>query len=79
MFETTARVLALALNGVHYSRIVAAAHARQDEIKWLLEILVEKKLLEYDSSLYWITVDGIKFLEIHLQMEHILQAKRSLV
>jgi hypothetical protein len=53
---------------------------RHDEIRWLLEMLVNKRLLELDPSMtYWTTIDGVKFLEIQSNMERILQAQKSLV
>lgn len=49
-------------------------------MRWLLKVLVDKGLLELDSSAtYWTTMDGIKFLEIQFNMERILQAQKSLV
>jgi hypothetical protein len=80
-FETAARVLTLAMNGTSRTRI-ASLHpqVRQGEIAWLLSYLVEKKLLEVDSSeAYWTTVEGIKFLEIQFNMERILKATHTLV
>ena len=55
-------------------------HLRLDEIGWLLETLVDRNLLELDSSsTYWTTVDGVKFLEVQFNMERILQGQKSLV
>jgi hypothetical protein len=55
-------------------------HLSQDEIRWLLKSLVDKNLLELDSSAtYWTTVDGVKLLELQLHMERMLQARKSLV
>jgi hypothetical protein len=55
-------------------------HIRRDEMRWLLKMLVDKGLLELDSSAtYWATTDGIKFLEIQFNMERILQTQKSLV
>lgn len=81
VFETSAKVLSAATNGASYARIVALhQHLRQDEIMWLLKMLVDKNLLELDSSAtYWTTVSGVKFLEIQFHMERILQAQKSLV
>jgi predicted transcriptional regulator len=59
---------------------MALQHLSQDEIRRLLKSLVDKNLLELDSSAtYWITVDGINLLEIQFQMERMLQAQKSLV
>jgi hypothetical protein len=79
--EASAKVLALAANGVSYTRIVGI-HQRpeQDEIKWLLNMLVDKRLLEVDSSSrYWTTAEGTKVLEIQFHLERILQVQKSLV
>jgi len=55
-------------------------HLRLDEIRWLLKTLVDRNLLELDSSsTYWTTVDGVKFLEVQFNMERILQGQKSLV
>lgn len=55
-------------------------HLRHDEIVWLLKTLVDRNLLELDSSsTYWTTVDGVKFLEVQFNMERILQGQKSLV
>jgi predicted transcriptional regulator len=81
VFLASAKILSAAVEGVSYTRIVSASgQLRHDEMKWLLEVLIEKRLLELDSSMaYWTTVDGIKFLEIQSNMERILQAQKSLV
>ena len=81
VIEASARVLALAANGESHTRIMAVhQHLRQDEIRWLLKMLVEKSLLEVDSSsTYWTTVDGSKFLELQFHLERILQEQNSLV
>ena len=80
-FATAARVLALAMGGASRTRIVSLQpQIRQGDIAWLLGYLVEKKLLEIDSSgAYWTTVEGVKFLEIQFQMERILKAVSPLV
>jgi predicted transcriptional regulator len=81
VFVESAKILSLAANGASHSRLVSASHLlKHDEIRWLLKMLVDKRLLEVDSqSNYWITVDGAKFLEIQFNMERILQAQKSLV
>lgn len=81
VFETSARILSLATSGASHTRIMAVhQHLRQDEVRWLLKMLVEKNLLEIDSSeAYWTTVSGVKFLEIQFHMERMLQAQKSLV
>jgi len=53
---------------------------RQDETRMLLKMLIDRNLLELDSSgVYWTTVEGTKFLELQFHMERILQAQKSLV
>ena len=81
VIEASAKVLALAANGASHTRIMAVLqHLKQDEIGWLLKILVGKNLLEIDSSsTYWTTVEGTKFLELQFHLERILQAQKSLV
>lgn len=81
VFLASAGILSAAASGTSRARIVAASsHLRHDEIEWLLKILVDKHLLDLDSSMtYWTTIDGIKFLEIQSNMERILQAQKSLV
>lgn len=81
VIEASAKVLALAANGASHTRIMAVhQHLKQDEIGWLLKILVGKNLLEIDSSsTYWTTVEGTKFLELQFHLERILQAQKNLV
>jgi hypothetical protein len=81
VFEASARVLSLAACGASHAKIMTMhKHLRQDEMRWLLKMLVDRNLLEIDSSAaYWATVDGVKFLEIQFHMERILQAQKSLV
>jgi hypothetical protein len=81
VFDTTARILSAATDGASHARIVALhPHVKQDEIRWLLKMLVDRNLLELDSSMaYWTTVDGVEFLEIQFHMERILRAQKSLV
>jgi hypothetical protein len=80
VFETSAKVLSLALSGASQTKILSAGqNLRQDEVKWLLRTLVDRKLLENESGAYWTTIEGVKYLEIQFQMERILQAQKSLV
>jgi predicted transcriptional regulator len=81
VFETSAKILSAATNGASHTRVVTMnQHLRQDEIRWLLKMLVEKNLLELDSSAtYWTTVEGAKFLEIQFHMDQMLQGQKSLV
>jgi hypothetical protein len=80
VFEASAKVLALAVNGASHTRMMAVhQHLKQDEIEWLLKMLISKNLLEIDSSTYWTTVEGTKFLELQFHLEQILQAQKSLV
>jgi hypothetical protein len=80
VFETSARILSVALEGTSRARITALhPHLKQDEVWWLLEILTDRNLLEIDSSTCRSTVDGVKFLEIWLNMGRMLEAKKSLV
>ena len=81
VFLASAGILSAAARGASRASIISASgHLRHDEIEWLLKMLVDKRLLELDSSMtYWTTIDGIKFLEIQSNMERILQAQKSLV
>ncbi len=81
VFETSAKILSLAATGASHTQIIRMHdYIRRDEMRWLLKVLVDKGLLELDSSAtYWATMDGIKFLEIQFNMERILQAQKSLV
>jgi hypothetical protein len=81
IFEVSAKILSLAAGGVSHARIMEACKdLKLDEAKWLLKTLVDRNLLELDSSAnYWATVDGAKFLEIQFNMERVLQAQKSLV
>lgn len=82
MFETSARILSLATDGASHTRIMALhQHVNQEEIRLLLKSLVERDLLELDSSAttYWTTVNGVKFLEIHFHMERMLHPQKSLI
>ena len=80
IFETVARVLAMAVDGATHTRVATLnPHLAQDELRQLLQLLVGNNLLEHDSSTYWTTVEGVKFLEIHLYMEQMLQGQKSLV
>ena len=74
-------MLSTAINGASRTRIASLnSDIRQGDVSWLLDYLIEKRLLECDQSeLYWATVDGVKFLEIHFHMERILRASRALV
>jgi hypothetical protein len=69
------------MNGASRTRIASLhPHVRRDDIAWLMGYMVEKKLIECDSSeVYWTTVDGVKFLEIQFHMERILKAANTLV
>jgi predicted transcriptional regulator len=81
VIEASAKVLTLAANGTSHTGIMAVhQHLKQDEIGWLLKMLVNKSLLEIDSSsTYWTTVEGSKFLELQFQIERILETQKSLV
>jgi predicted transcriptional regulator len=80
VLEASVKILSLATNGASCARIMALQQLSQDEIRWLLKSLVDRNLLELDSSgIYWTTVDGVKLLEIRFQMERMLQAQKSLV
>jgi len=81
VFENSTRILSTALEGVSRAMIMTLhQHLRLDEIGWLLKTLVDRNLLELDSSsTYWTTVDGVKFLEVQFNMERILQGQKSLV
>lgn len=81
VYDLSAKILSVATNGVSHTRIMTLhQQLSQEEIRWLLESLVDKKLLELDSSAtYWTTVDGMKFLEIQYHIERMLQVQKSLV
>ncbi len=82
LFETSAKILSVALEGASRARIAAFhQHLKHDELEWLLKMLIDRKLLEIDSSssAYWTTVNGIKLLEVRFNMERMLQAQKSLV
>jgi predicted transcriptional regulator len=81
VFEASAKILSVATNGASRTRIMSVhRHLTQDEIRWLLNSLVDKKLLELDSSAtYWTTVNGVKLLELQFHMERILHEQKSLV
>ena len=81
VIEASAKVLAIAANGASHTRMMTMLqHLKQDEIGWLLKMLVGKNLLEIDSSsTYWTTVEGTKFLELQFHLERILQAQKNLV
>jgi hypothetical protein len=81
IFETSARILSAALEGVSRARIMTLhQHLRHDEIEWLLKTLVDRNLLELDShSTYWTAVNGVKFLEVRFNLERILQLQKTLV
>ncbi len=81
LLEASARILSLASCGASPAKIIAThQHLRQGEARWLLKMLVDKNMLEVDSSAaYWTTVNGVKFLEIQFHMVRILQAQKSLI
>ncbi len=81
LLEASARILSLASCGASHAKIMAThQHLRQGEARWLLKMLVDKNMLEVDSSAaYWTTVNGVKFLEIQFHMVWILQAQKSLI
>jgi len=81
LFAESATVLAFAATGASHTRMMAVCrHMRQDETRMLLKMLIDRNLLELDSSaVYWTTVEGTKFLELQFHMERILQAQKSLV
>jgi hypothetical protein len=81
IFEMAMRVLTLATNGITFTQLMALYdNIRKDRIRWLLDILLEKNLLEIDSSeTYWTTLNGIKLREIRHNMEQILDIQKSLV
>jgi len=80
VFETYARILSLATSGASHTRIMALhQYVRQDVIRRILKMLIDNNLLEMDSfSIYWRTVNSVKFLEIQFQFKWILLAQKSL-
>ncbi|GEM_PF-1551179 len=82
VFSAAAEILTLASNGISFSSMSGPAgrYNRQD-VKLLVDTLVFKRLLQYDSrsSSYWTTVEGMKFLEIHNMLESFLKPQKNLV
>jgi len=81
ILETSSRILSIASEGVSRLRIMDLhPDIRQDEIWGLLKTLENRNLLQMDSSsIYRTTINGIKFLEIHFNIEQLLQTRKSLV
>lgn len=80
VFETSARILSLALGGSSLASVMAIhQQLRQDEVRWLLKMFVDRNLLKIDSAaVYWTTLNGVQFLEIQFHMELILWAQKTL-
>lgn len=76
-----ARFLSAAISGVSATRISELdSSIKNDESKHVLRLLLNKKLIEIgDSSVYWTTTDGVKFLDLRFNMERMLKAQSSLV
>jgi hypothetical protein len=79
--EIAARFLSAALSGISATRISELESGlRTDEFRWILSLLLSKKLLATgDSSVYWTTEEGVKFLDIRFNLERMLKAQTSLV
>ncbi|MCI0560118.1 MAG: hypothetical protein MN733_16640 [Nitrososphaera sp.] len=73
-------ILAAAVAGATTGRILELKwQIRQSEVKWILRLLEESKLVEFGgSSTYWTTQEGIKFLELRTIMERMLEAQKIL-
>lgn len=71
----------MATSGATHNKIMAPdQHVKQDEIRLLLRMLVDKRLLELDSfATYRTRLNGVKFLELRFNNERILQVQKSLV
>ena len=81
LHEIAARFLSAALSGVSAARISELESSlRTDEVGWILQLLTSKKLIEVgESSTYWTTAEGVKFLDIRFNMERMLRVQNSMV
>lgn len=73
--------LTAATRGVSRFRLSDICHElKNEEIMWLIENLPNNGLVEYgkSSNLFWITVDGIKFLELDNRMDRMLREEKFL-
>ena len=79
--EAAARILTAAISGASAHRLLELDKSlRTDEAIWSLKILLNKKLIEIgESSVYYTTAEGIKFLELRFNMERMLRVQTSLV
>lgn len=79
--DVAARLLSAAISGVSATRVSELdSDIKSDESREILHLLLSKKLIEIgDSSVYWTTTEGIKFLDLRFNMERMLMAQSSLV
>lgn len=81
LHDVAARFLNAAVSGISATRIAELESTlRTDEVRYVLDLLLRKKLIELgDSSVYWTTTDGVKFLDIRFNLERMLRTQSSLV
>ena len=79
--DLASRILTAATSGISATRISdLGSGIKRDDLKRILQLLVNKKLVEVgESSVYWTTKEGLMFLEIRFNMERMLKAQTSLV
>ena len=79
--DVVARFLSAAISGASAARISELVSTLKiEESKEVLRLLLNKKLIEVgESSVYWTTTDGVKFLDLRFNMERMLKAQASLV
>jgi hypothetical protein len=79
--DVAAKFLNAAVSGISSTRIAELESTlRTDEVRSVLDLLMSKKLIELaDSSMYWTTTDGVKFLDIRFNLERMLRTQSSLV
>jgi predicted transcriptional regulator len=79
LYDIAARLLTAAISGISATRI-SESSLRNEEVNAILRLLVKEKLIEAgESSVYWITKEGIKFLELRFNMERMLKVQASLI
>jgi predicted transcriptional regulator len=81
LHDIAARFLSSAISGISATRISEVESGLKSvEANHVLHMLLNRKLLELgESSVYWTTTEGIKFLDIRFNLERMLKAQSSLV
>jgi hypothetical protein len=81
LHDIAAHFLAVAVSGASATRMAELESSlRTEEVSSVLTLLLSNKLLEIgEQSVYWTTTDGVKFLDIHFNMERMLIIPDSLV